>query len=302
MKRVHWNVLFDYIAEGRGQGHLEQYRALIRITRRNFPRRSNQIVGVLPTHERRFDFLSRAEYLIALVWAWLGALDIREQFPLWPFAHGHPLNHWPLARLQTRRAPALLDIARDAGIDHGCYPGTRIPYIATTDLVMTTGDPMAPALLAVACKPSSELKSASHETRMLERLELERRYFGALGVTFRVADGGDLNPVLTANLQMLAPDKTSRARLAELHDKQAAEERLKRRLEAESIRDAVWALASDLRLTMTQAWDIFHSLAWRGEIDIDLTRPLHASLPMTSGGRARRAALRDTWMKGGRHA
>ena len=30
MKRVHWNVLFDYIAEGRGQGHLEQYRALIR--------------------------------------------------------------------------------------------------------------------------------------------------------------------------------------------------------------------------------------------------------------------------------
>ena len=302
MKRVNWNVLFDYIAEGRGQGHLEQYRALIRITRRNFPRRSNQIVGVLPTHERRFDFLSRAEYLIALVWAWLGALDIREQFPLWPFAHGHPLNHWPLARLQARRAPALLDIARDAGIDHGRYPGTSIPYIATTDLVMTIGDPMAPTLLAVACKPSSQLKSASHETRMLERLELERRYFGALGVTFRVADGGDLNQVLTANLQMLAPDKTSRARLAALHDKHAAEERLKRRLESESIRDAVWALASDLRLTLTQGWDLFHSLAWRSEIDIDLTRPLHASLQMTSGGRARRAALRDTWMKGGRHA
>ena len=41
----------------------------------------------------------------------LGVIDLREQFPLWPFPHQHPLNDWPLASVPARHAPALQDIA-----------------------------------------------------------------------------------------------------------------------------------------------------------------------------------------------
>lgn len=301
MKPMNWAKLAQLIDEGRGQGHLEAYASLLRITRRNFPRYSNQVVAVLPGFRRRFDFLSRAEYRIALFCIWLGVIDLREQFPLWPFPHQHPLNDWPLASVPARYAPALQDIAREAGIDHGQFPGSVVPYVATTDILLTMGDRQAPSLVAIACKAASRLRRVESSQRMMERLELERRYFEAVGARFVIADGGDINTTLLANLQTVAPDHSSVARLAAFTEREAAQEAMQRRLEQESIRDAVWATMRDLRVAANLAWDVFHALAWSAKIDVDLTQPLHVTLPLRGGGSQRRVTLRRTWLGEVRH-
>ena len=296
MKVISWATLSEWIDIGFGRGHFEQYQAFLRITRRAFPRRSNQVVGVMPGFKRRFDFWSRAERLIALLCIWLGVRDLREQYPLWPWAHDHPLADWPLYALRYDPAPALLEIARDAGIDHGNYFGSPVPYVATTDLLVTVGTDTCPELVAIACKPRELLWGRRAKHRVVERLELERRYFKALGVRHVVADSAAIDSVLSANLQALAPDKTLLTRLDQFQERGAAEESLRRRLQEEALRDAVWATARDLRCDLTLIWGVFQMLVWRQEIDLDLSRPMVRSLPMVVGGRRRRAALRKAWL------
>lgn len=302
MKSNSWETLFSWLKQGLGQGHFEAYQAFLRITRSRFPRKANQLVGVLPGYQRRFDFWSRNEHRIALLCAWLGVRDIREQYPLWPWAHAHPLYDWPLFPLEPGQAPALLDVAREAGIDHGTYVGTKIPYVATTDLLVTLGANEAPRLLAISCKPRALLTPIPKHRRILERLELERRYWIAVGGRHLIADGAAVNSTLFANLEAIAPDVTMRERVRMYSDFETIQQHLSRRLEGEAIRDAVWATARDLQCDLTCAWDAFHILAWRQDIDIDLGRPMLHSEPVALGGARRKDMLKRAWLEGADHA
>ncbi len=293
--KISWNTLSQWIDNGLGFGHFEWYKAFLRITRRKFPRRSNQVVGVLPGFRRRFDFWSRTERKIGLLGIWLGVLDVREQYPVWPWSHPHPLADWPLFPMSFPDAPALLAVAREAGIEHGTYVGSTVPYVATTDLLLTVGSKEQPRLVAVACKPRALFCGERADQRVVERLELERRYFQTLGVPHIVADDVAVDATLVANLEAVAPDAALSEALEHFQDRGKAQEVLCRRLEQDTIRDAVWGTASELRCDLPLVWAVFNMLAWTQTIDIDLAKPIHRSLPMCTGGTARRKALRITW-------
>jgi hypothetical protein len=167
------------IAEGRGQGHGNHYRPWLRVTRKNSSPKSNQVVGRLPGYCRQGNFFALSEWSIALALVWLGVVDVREQFPLWPMEHAHPLaGAQGTENLQLGNCRGLLDSARDAGIPHGVWPGTNIPYVATIDLMVTmnTLSRSSPALVALSAKPVRTPSDINPDSRVTERLELERRY------------------------------------------------------------------------------------------------------------------------------
>lgn len=87
--KVTWERLDDAIDAGHGTGHGETYKPMLEIKRWNPSPVSVQVRKALPPFERVCNFFSRSEWLLGLLFAWLGAL-IREQFPLWPWSHPHP--------------------------------------------------------------------------------------------------------------------------------------------------------------------------------------------------------------------
>jgi hypothetical protein len=92
----------------------------------------------MPPLGRTAHYFSRGEYHTALLLLWLGVDDLREQFPLWPAPHPHPLYGSPLqSNAPLTWAKGLLSIAEEAGIAHGVEVGTRVPYIASLDLLAT---------------------------------------------------------------------------------------------------------------------------------------------------------------------
>ena len=80
------------IRQGFGQGRGERYVPWIRVTRGNAPRKSNHVVAVTHVQSRPVHLLSRLEYRALRLAVWLGAIEVREQFPLWPWQGGpHPM-------------------------------------------------------------------------------------------------------------------------------------------------------------------------------------------------------------------
>lgn len=293
MKPMNWDKLNERVSRGDGQGHLETYRAFLRVTRSNIASQGNQSVGPLPNYRRRFNFLSRVERHVALACVWLGALDVREQFPLWPWAHAHPLSDWASADLRSNDAPGLIEIAREAGIEHGHWVGSRVPYVATLDLMLTVGTAEAPRLAGIACKPKELLALGVKSQRRLARLELERRYCRMVGASHVIVDRSDVPQTLAANLETLAPD----AGLSERTKTNAAHgalcDVLKINLLArEPIRTAVTGAVARLSCTASEGWDAFRLLAWTQAVDIDLSRPIHHTQPVVPGGRTLQGAMR----------
>ena len=161
MKKQHPKMLklkkiVEQIRLGFGQGHGEHYQPWMKIRRKNSTSKSNQIVAWMQPLGRVAHYFSRGEYKTALLLLWLGIEDLREQYPLWPIAHPHPLSgaegsesmNFPWVR-------GLLDIAGEAGIDHGVEVGTDIPYTATIDLLATLRTRTGLKLIGISCKPYS---------------------------------------------------------------------------------------------------------------------------------------------------
>lgn len=210
-----WEKLQKLIEEGAGQGHGESYRPFIEVRRRNSSPNSNQTVGPLPGQKRPFHGLARLERHIGMLCYWLGAQDVREQFPVWPFPHSHPLAGAATAeQYETVVAPGLLEIAEDAGIDHGVYVGTGIPYVATLDVVATVlREHVPPRLVVFSCKPYEAVANACPTSRILERLELERRYCRAISARYHIAHDLALPRQLFANLEVCGTGLACRDRI-----------------------------------------------------------------------------------------
>jgi hypothetical protein len=108
-------------------------------------------------------------------------LDIREQYALWP--------------LEETQA-----IAVDLGVRHPRHPRTREPIVMTTDFLVTVRGTFRPSLVAIACKPADRLG----EQRVLEKLEIERRYWASRGVSWRIVTERDVAPDVVAGLKWVA--------------------------------------------------------------------------------------------------
>lgn len=202
--KMTFKKLRESILQSRGTGQGDHYRPWIEITKRNTSTTSMQSTAHMPGTRRLCHYLSLAELDFAHLLWWLGAKDVREQFPMWPWPHPHPLDELhPDTAYPPHRG--MTAVAEAAGIRLFLYPGLQVPAILTVDLVATFREGESLQLFAYSCKPAEIVRSATPSDRVLARLELDRRYWMEAGVPHRLVHAEQLPRLLMAQLQWLAP-------------------------------------------------------------------------------------------------
>ena len=135
--------------------------------------------------QRIHHFLSALEenYFYTLEWA-VEVVDIREQFPL-------PLE-------------ATVAIAEQHGIAHP--PKNKAPEVMTSDFLITirNDDKLVDQVRTI--KPAKDLASK----RTLEKLELERRYWKAQNIDWRIVTENEISRPLAENVKWVHPFRNLR--------------------------------------------------------------------------------------------
>lgn len=289
-------LLAGYIAEGRGFGHGELYKAMLQLRRWNASPVSVQTHGAVPPHSRPMHFMCRSEWLLALLFAWVGCF-VREQMPMWPWRHLSP-RHGLCAELDHELpwSEGTLAICKGLGIGHGTYVGTTIEYIWTLDLVLTLGWlPVAKqSCVVVSVKPlSSEEYSGDIDplARGPEKLEVERTFAKQLSLLYFVADRTLFPGHLLGQLEFYANAATVPSR--------ALSDTLARFLDRHGpdlcqIPPIEWRdrLACEQGIGLENADRLVQHLIWTQLVDVDLTREIDWEAVVRPGGRALIAAIR----------
>ncbi|HEX7997919.1 MAG TPA: TnsA endonuclease N-terminal domain-containing protein [Pyrinomonadaceae bacterium] len=169
------------IKEGRGQGEGKNYKPWFRI--QDVP--SQGIVSRIRGWKtgRIHHLLSRLERSFFLVFDYSPIIkDIREQFPL-------PLEE-------------TIEIAEECGIRHPVCVGTKDPNVITTDFLLTleTGTDEEIAL-AVTVKPVSKLHDEQKQRRIIEKFEIERRFWQRRRTRWMILTEREVSVVLLRNLE-----------------------------------------------------------------------------------------------------
>lgn len=285
-----WDKLNTRLRQGFGTGHGANYQPWLTLRRKNPSKCSNQVAAYLFPLRRHGFYFSRGEYQIALLLLWLEVSDLREQFPMWPVAHPHPLYGAPGAEhLQHPYSPGLLQIAREAGIDHGVFPGTNIPYVATLDFLITIRTESNPRLVAISCKPFSTLEDEI-KWRTLERLELESRYALHNKLRYRVVNSRFVPALMAGQLEWCFAFSCidDIPQVAPALSEFAAEFEFTAGL---SISDAVCRASQLSGLNLEDGWIAFRHCVWTQRIDLDLSQPILMTYPANRGGRELRRRL-----------
>jgi hypothetical protein len=172
-----WNkaIYERYLKEGRGQGEGSTYRPWISV--HDFSSRGT--ISRIAGHKagRVHHFLSRNElnYFYLLEWS-NKVLDIREQYPLIDVA-------------------LAADIARRAGISYPRDNVSSFPYVMTCDFMVTTPE----GLKARTVKHTTDLRNP----RTVEKLEIERRYWGSQGIDWRIVTEREIPMQMCHNIAWL---------------------------------------------------------------------------------------------------
>ena len=177
-RRCVWNntTYKRYIREGRGQGIGADYNPWIVI--QDFASRGmvSRIVGT--TTGRVHHLMSNLETQLFYLLDWSDDVtDIREQYPL-------------------SDLPEAINIAEREGIRYPYDPKSGFPYVMTSDFYIETLE--GASILSV--KPSSELV----KSRVREKLEIERRYWTRLGISWQIVTEHEINRTKAANIEWLA--------------------------------------------------------------------------------------------------
>lgn len=285
MAVVTWRVLDDRIHAGRGQGHGDKYLPWLWIHRKNVSGRGNQVVDPLPGHRRPSHFLAQIEWHVGLLCMYLGALDVREQFPLWPQPHPHPLADYAPSQQRWNHCRGLIAISQELGVDHGREIGSDAPYIATIDIAATIKRAKGYGIAGVALKPHELILSSEPTDRINERLAMERVCMTDYGATHKVVDRSLLGHSTGGNLELLS----SGARLPEqLQDKAMLSEFKERFVDAAtiaSISKGIDRAGAALGLSATDANLVWRHLTWHRHVELDITLPLQMGMPLSLGGR-----------------
>lgn len=168
-----------YIKEGRGKGRGKDYKPWLtvqdvpsqgRVTRAP-GWKTRRIHHLFSDHETRLFFLLE----------WLdNVVDIREQFPL-------------LERDVTQ------EITREMGVAHPTDNSTQTPIVLTTDFLISIISDGKIIDVAIAVKPSEEL----NDPRVIEKLEIERRYWTAKGIYWLIVTEKDVPQLLAKNIEVI---------------------------------------------------------------------------------------------------
>lgn len=167
------------IQEGRGAGRLSLYSPWLHI--QDVPSRGlvTRIKGW--KSDRVHHLLSLLELRCLYVLDWdPQVIDIREQYPLLP--------------LEETQA-----IAADLGIKHPKDPRTRYPIVMTTDFVATFLVNGAAIDRAFCVKYAADLEPE----RTRQKLEIERQYWKARNIDWKIVTEHDLSKVLAQNIEWI---------------------------------------------------------------------------------------------------
>ncbi|HYN53815.1 MAG TPA: hypothetical protein VES38_03840 [Methylotenera sp.] len=286
--KVTWERIDQMIANGIGSGFGEAYQPIIQIKRWNPSPVSTQIIKPLAPFKRACHFLSQSEYWLGLLFSWVGC-EIREQFPLWPWSHPHP----ELGRnLSTDRflkeSSGLIEICKQAGIKHGNFPGTNIPYIWSMDfcLYLPWVKDFKRSCTMVSVKPMSHkaYKNPDPISRVLEKLEGERRYCAELGIHYLIGDHQTFQRRLFGNLEsiqssaLLNQHNPSIITLNRFLDKHG------HKINKQPLSFVREVLVKDYKCSDEIAILIRNYLIWHQIIDLDLSAAINeAQLPRPGG-------------------
>lgn len=300
--KVSWQYLEKLLVEGHGTGFGERYQPFLKLRRWNPSSASVQVLKPVPPFTRNYHFFSKSEYLVALALSWAGA-EIREQFPAWPWPHPHPQYSRVLER--DRELPwsrGMEAVCRDAGIEHGRFIGTKIPYIWTFDLELylpwSTLPSRSTRLVSVKPLDSERFQSPDPVDRALEKLEGERRYALELEIPYFVADRSQFSQKLLSMLDALA----SAAVLPSSHSLHVALERFLQtyghRLQDLPTSEILEILKKDFKASHQEACFLKDHMHWHQTIDIDLSAHVRENEPPKLGGRALRTLIREQLDRG----
>ncbi len=198
--------LNEAVRHGFGQGRGESYQSWIRVRRKLSSKVSKLQSMATPLYAHRVHLLSGLEKQAANVGLWLGAKELREQRPAWPDEHEHPGSgmHPDLDKLLPR-VRGLLDVAKELGVAHGVYVGTKIPFVATFDFTWAIGPWERQQLINWGCKPRELLETAKNRTRMKERIAMEEVNSADSAALHRTIDGTQWTQQLANNLDAWKP-------------------------------------------------------------------------------------------------
>lgn len=251
-----------HVANGFGEGAGVSYVPWLRVQDVPSRGRSHKIQGVKV--DRIHHFLSDLERSYFLVCEFSeDVVDIREQYPLFP----------------VERAQA---IATAIGVRYPRYPKTTLPYVMTTDFLLTLREPDGSfKSVARTVKYRSDLVGKGSK-RTFEKLDVEKRFWNSQGVDWTIITDEFFTPDLIKNLGLLR-------KYSKLH-----RDLMKVSLHIEFIeclensREYPWTLATCLRkianhlsISYIDAQGIFFHLIWTKTLKVDLVNaPLHLTAPV----------------------
>ena len=251
-----------YVKQGFGQGNMEDYQPWLRVQDVPSRGRSRKVHG--SKVDRLYHLLSDLEFAL---WLQLdfseNVIDIREQFPLFPVT-------------------ALEAIASSLGYKYPVYVGTKVPYVMTTDFVITLRQADGGTRLeARTVKPYSEVaRPGDQSTRTLEKLEIEERYWQSQGVNWHVITEKNVPAILTKNLDWLRKGLTISKALQEQRVLSLFIAELNR------ARHFQWTLGKTLRhissrmfIPYEECSGLFRYVVWHKYVVVDLSRPLTITGP-----------------------
>ena len=164
--------------EKRGQGHGKHYKPFLTV--RDVPSKGRVHRRPALTHGRIVHLLSDLELSTFLLFDWnLSVTDIKEQFPLDP--------------------EKTAKISERLGIPHPAVSG--VTQVMTTDLLLDTLQNNKVVQVAISVKYSDELE----DVRVIEKQELERRYWESVGIQWYLFTENEVPFILIQNIKWLLP-------------------------------------------------------------------------------------------------
>lgn len=192
-------------------------------------------------------------YLYLLDWS-DSVTDVREQFPLIEY-------------------DITQEIAKDMGVKHPTDAASGFPYVLTTDFLISIYSDGKTVEIARTFKPAKELES----NRVIEKFEIERRYWLAKGVDWGIITEREIPRILAANINVIhSAYKLEATPEMDIPNLLSLARMLKDRLRTSngSISGVTTKLDEEMNLSGGTSLAVFKHLVARKEVLLDMSKRL----------------------------